>query len=215
MRVSIELIALVTLTVIFLFVFPGRNILVDISLACFALLLVALNFKFTKTSIWRCFPSEVPEQERLPSCLRIVIPVTAVSMLACFGVGLYIGYLEAGWRGAFTRVANWHIIPAVAFYFPWALLQQSLFQFYLLGRLLALFPVWFAATLTGIAYALAHLPDLWIAAASSAAGIFWTCMYYRYRRLIPLAFSHACLGAAFHYWIYGLDLAKEWQIFGK
>ncbi len=214
-RIIVELVLLALLTVIFLFVFPKRNIFVDISLASLALLFVGLNSKFTRTAIWARFPSEIPEPERLPRCLSIIIPATILLMLACLGVGFYIGYLQTGRQGAVTRISNWHIIPALAFYLPWALLQQTLFQFYLLGRLLILLPVWLAITLTGIAYALLHLPDLGITAAVIAAGIFWTFLYYRYRCLIPLAFSHACLGAAFHYWIYGLDLAKEWQIFGK
>lgn len=214
-RVIIELFLLASLTGIFLFVFPSRNILVDISMACLALLLVALNFDFTRTEIWGRFPPDTPEPEQLRSCLRIVIPATFFLLFACLATGLYFGYLKAGWQGAVARIVNWHIIPALAFYFPWALLQQTLFQFYLLGRLLTIFPVWLAVTLTGIAYALVHLPDLGITSATIAAGIFWTYMYYRYRRLIPLAFSHACLGATFHYWIYGMDLAKEWQLFGK
>ena len=214
-RTGIELLLLAAFTVAFLLLFPRRNTFVDISLAFLALLLIALNAGYTRTAIWSRFPSEVPERERLKRCLGIVLPVTALLLLACLGVGLYIGYRKAGWQGAVTRVDNWHIVPALAFYFPWALLQQTLFQFYLLGRLLTIFPAWLAVGLTGIFYALVHLPDLGITAATIAAGIFWTCMYYRYRRLVPLAFSHACLGAAFHYWIYGLDLAKEWQLIVK
>ncbi len=214
-RIGIELFLLLSLTVVFLVVFPKRNLLADISLASLALALVSLNAGFTRNVVWARIPSDTPEPERLSRCLRVVVPVTVFLLVACLGVGLYLGYLEDGWHGAQVRIANWHIIAALAFYVPWALLQQTLFQFYLLGRLLTLFPVWLAVTLTGISYALVHLPDFGITAATIAVGIFWSYLYYRYRRIIPLAVSHACLGAAFHYWIYGLDLAREWQTFIK
>ena len=114
-----------------------------------------------------------------------------------------------------ARVGIWRILLAVAFYLPWALLQQTLFQFYLFGRLLTLLPPWLAVACTALAYGLVHLPDPVLSAFTALAGIFWSYVYNRYRRLLPLAVSHACLGAAFHYWVYGLDLAREWRaLFG-
>jgi len=110
-----------------------------------------------------------------------------------------------------ARVGIWRILLAVAFYLPWALLQQTLFQFYLFGRLLTLLPPRLAVTCTALAYGLVHLPDPVLSTCAAMAGIFWSCVYNRHRRLLPLAFSHACLGGAFHYWVYGLDLAREWQ----
>ena len=93
-------------------------------------------------------------------------------------------------------------------------MQQTLFQFYLLGRLLALFPknqTFAAVTITGIGYSLVHLPDVWTSFATAIAGIVWTSIYYRYRLLWPLAFSHAALGTAFYYGLFGHDLATEWR----
>ena len=43
------------------------------------------------------------------------------------------------------------------------------------------------------------------------AGAVWSFIYYRYRLLLPLAFSHAALGSAFYYGIFGHDLAAEWR----
>ena len=93
-------------------------------------------------------------------------------------------------------------------------MQQTLFQFYLLGRLLALFPKNQAAwpiLITGLGYSLVHLPDIWTTAVTAVAGVVWTTIYYRYRRLVPLVFSHAALGTAFYYGIFGHDLALEWK----
>jgi membrane protease YdiL (CAAX protease family) len=93
-------------------------------------------------------------------------------------------------------------------------MQQTLFQFYLLGRLLVLFPkdqrIW-PVLITGLGFSLVHLPDVWTSLVTAVAGVVWTFIYYRYRCLLPLAFSHAALGTAFYYGICGHDLAQEWQ----
>jgi membrane protease YdiL (CAAX protease family) len=92
-------------------------------------------------------------------------------------------------------------------------MQQTLFQFYLLGRLLVLFPknkpAW-PVVITGLGFSLVHLPDVWTTLVTALAGVAWTYIYYRYRCLLPLAISHAALGTAFYYWICNHDLAQEW-----
>ena len=108
------------------------------------------------------------------------------------------------------RVGNSRLLVALALYLPWALLQQALFQFYLLGRLRTLLPASVAVTVTGVAYALVHLPDIGVAAASAIAGVFWSYVYCCYRVLSPLALSHALLGSTFYYWVYGRDLVRGW-----
>src|SRR5205814_1468305 len=115
---------------------------------------------------------------------------------------------------ALHRVFNWRMLAAFACYLPWALMQQTLFQFYLLGRLLALFPKGHRIVpmaITGIGIGLMHLPDIWTTLVTVVAGTVWSFMYYRYRLLLPLAFSHAALGTAFYYGIFGHDLAEEWR----
>ena len=117
-------------------------------------------------------------------------------------IGLALGHADGGW----------HILVAAALYAAWALLQQTLFQFYLLGRLRTLLRPSAAILCTGSAYALVHLPDPWITLVTVFAGIFWTFLYDRYRVLWPLALSHGLLGSAFYYWVYGRDLAAEWNV---
>ena len=93
-------------------------------------------------------------------------------------------------------------------------MQQTLLQFYLLGRLLALFPkqyLFVPMIITGACFGLVHLPDVWTALVTVASGVVWSLIYYRYRLLLPLAFSHAALGSAFYYGIFGHDLAEEWR----
>ena len=94
---------------------------------------------------------------------------------------------------------------------PWALLQQFLFQFYLLGRLLTLLLSPVAVFATEMACSLVHLPEIGVALAAAPAGIFWTFLYHRYRVLFPLGLSHALLGSTLYYWVYGQDLLMAWK----
>ena len=80
--------------------------------------------------------------------------------------------------------------------------------------MLALFPkqyLFVPMIITGACFGLVHLPDVWTALVTVASGVVWSWIYYRYRLLLPLAFSHAALGSAFYYGIFGHDLAEEWR----
>ncbi|MFH0344937.1 MAG: type II CAAX prenyl endopeptidase Rce1 family protein [Chromatiales bacterium] len=209
-RVIIELSLLAVLTVVFLLVFPERPMRVEVGLSLFALTLLLLNLRYTKYVIWKPFPCVWDRRFRLRKALLLVGAVTGLAVIGLFVGGLLLGGRAEGWEMAAQRVGNWRVLLAFALFFPWALLQQTLFQFYLLGRLLTLFPASIAITCTGITYGLVHLPDIGVTLATTVAGIVWTYVYYRV--LSPLAFSHALLGTLFYYWIYGRDLAKEWAV---
>ena len=212
-RLRFELLALIILTIVFLVLFPQRPTYVDVAMALFALLLLSLNVSFTKTVVWGQFPPTDRKKDRIRACTVSVLMMTLPLIAGCLGAGMAIGYSSHGWDGALDRVSNWHILVVICLYVPWALLQQTLFQFYLLGRLLSLFPSGLAIPCTGIAYGLVHLPDFWITLATAASGIVWTYLYYRYRVLTPLALSHAALGSTFYYWVYGRDLFEAWKEF--
>ena len=210
-RLLIELLVLGVLTLIFLFVFPQRAVYIDGLLAVLALALIGLNARFTKNSVWAQFPpmSELRTRAKRSYALAgaFTIPVILVFAVA----GFALGYREFGWEGAWARVSNWHILVTFLFYLPWALLQQFLLQFYLLGRLLTLLPASMAVIATGMAYSFVHLPEVGVALATAPAGIFWTFLYYRDRLLLPLGLSHALLASTFYYWVYGQDLFMVWQ----
>jgi membrane protease YdiL (CAAX protease family) len=83
-----------------------------------------------------------------------------------------------------------------------------------LGRLLALLPRSYSFVpllITGTCFGLVHFPDALTALVTVAAGTVWSSIYYRYRVILPLAFSHAALGLTFYYGICGLDLGAEWK----
>ena len=101
------------------------------------------------------------------------------------------------------------MIYALVLYLPWALAQQFIFQFYFLGRLRAVMPTTtpvVVAMLNGLAYGLVHLPDVWLSLGTSMAGMVWSYCYLRDRSILPIVVSHAILGVAFYYWVFGCDL---------
>ena len=210
-RILTELIVLGVLTIVFLVVFPKRAIYIDVLLALFALCLIASNARFTRNSIWAQFPPKDDLRTRVRRSYILASALTIPVILAFVATGLVLGYRESGWDGAWARFLNYHLPVAFALYLPWALLQQFLFQFYLLGRLLTLFPAPVAVVATGMAYSFVHLPDIGVTLAAAAAGIFWTFLYRRYRVLLPLGLSHALLGSTFYYWVYGHDLFMVWK----
>lgn len=212
-RLRFELRFLATIAVVFLALFPQRPVLVDLALAFLALLLLCLNINFTRKFVWGLFPPREGKKDRIRASFIVVLVVTLPLMLLCLGAGLALGYASDGWDGTFNRISNWRIIIAIGLFLPWALLQQTLFQFYLLGRLLCLLPSRLAIIVTGIAYGLVHLPDIQITLATAALGMAWSYWYYRHRVLTPLALSHATLGATFYYWVYGRDLYETWMAF--
>ena len=79
---------------------------------------------------------------------------------------------------ALERFANWHMLAAAALYFPWALLQQYIFQFYWFGRWLQVVPVPVAVALTAVAFAAVHFPRWPVMAVTLVAGAAWALIYY-------------------------------------
>jgi hypothetical protein len=146
--------------------------------------------------------------------VKVTAWVTVPAVIGFLLVGGILGYRNGGWPAVTERILNWKMLAVFAAYIAWALIQQTLFQFYLLGRLLALFPknqpLW-PVLITGLGFSLVHLPDIWTSLVTAVAGVAWTFIYYKYRCLLPLAFSHAALGTAFYYGICGHDLAREWK----
>jgi hypothetical protein len=212
-KVVVELSVVAALTTIFLLMFPTRNPLVDVALAGFALLCIAASARYKSTVIWAAIPPPSAEH-RLKRCLGVILWITVPVVLVFLLIGGAIAYKIGGWSAVAGRIFNWRILAAFGCYLPWALMQQTLLQFYLLGRLLALFPKKFLFVpfvITGTCFGLVHLPDVWTALVTVAAGAIWSFIYYRYRLLLPLAFSHAALGSAFYYGIFGHDLAVEWR----
>lgn len=212
---ALELLTLGALTTGFLLLCPRRPVLVDLALALFGLGFVLLNAEYTRTQIWGRWPLEA-ERRSWQRCVLVTMMLTALAMVLFLLVGISIGYRGAGWPGVAARILHWKLPVAILLYLPWALLQQTLFQFYLLGRVRALrpsLPPLSQSALNGLAFGLVHGPDFALAVLTVVGGTMWSFLYLRYRLLWPLAVSHALVGSTFYYWVYGHDLASHWSPF--
>jgi len=211
-RVARELLVLAALSAGFLVLFPRRPIGVDVGLGLLALGLVLLTAKHTRDTIWGPVPVAI-QGTRWYGCLAGTMIPTALAMSLFLLVGVIIAYQAAGWPAVGHRIFHPRIPTAVTLYFSWALLQQTLFQFYLLGRMRVLWPSLSPlahSALNGLAFGLVHAPDSWIALMTWLGGTMWSLLYLRYRLLWPLALSHALLGTTLYYWVYARDLAGQW-----
>jgi len=212
-KVALEIGIIAVSTTLFSLLFPRRSPAVDVCLALVALAALGLSRNYTQNMVWAAFPPPV-SHHRFKRCIIVTFSITIPVALLFFAIGGCISFHDAGWAGVHQRLFNLRIPAAFCCYLPWALAQQTLLQFYLLGRLLVLFPRRLLAIpimITGTCFGLVHLPDIWTASVTVVAGMVWSWLYYRYRCLTPLAFSHAMLGTAFYYGIFGHDLATEWR----
>ena len=207
--VIVELASVLALAALFVAAFRGRAGIVDVTLALAALALIGASTPRSR-ALWARVPqSGGPAAARRVAWQRMAL-FTGAALAAFFVVGAALGYRADGWAGVAQRLWNWHFLLACVLYLPWALLQQFIFQTYLLARLLALLPHGPAVLLAGAAFSLVHFPRAPVMVGTAVAGVVWAATYARYRTLLPLAVSHALLGAALHYWIFGRDLARLW-----
>ena len=209
-RVLAELGLLAALTVLYLSLVPERPMLVDLSLALLALFLLLANRRFTLEKVWGLFPAAGDSALRVQRAWISTALFTGVPLAVFLALGLALGHREGGWAEAGRRVLNPNLLMVMLAYLPWALLQQTLFQLYLLGRMLVLVGAPAAIAITGLAYSLVHLPELPVTLVTALAGVVWSGIYCRHRRIAPLALSHALLGSTFYYWVLGIDLAARW-----
>ena len=208
-RIAIELLVLSILTPLFL-LFGSHDNITFVGMALIGLGLIEFNAKETRERIWG--PPESPAFDRVRRCALNISLLTIPPVLAFFCIGLagrYWGFL--GLKDGCAMISV-HFIVALCLYLPWALLQQTLFQFYLLGRLRALLP--FASPLllsilNGVAYGLVHYQKPPVMIVTIIGGIFWSYSYHRDRYVLPIAISHAVLGTTFYYWILNTDLIDQ------
>lgn len=215
-RIALELLILAALTSLYLILVSPRPLAMDIGMALVGLGLVGFTADYTRTRIWG--PPPDAEFDRRRRCAVNMFVSTSLAVAGVVVYGIFSAYSQQGrWSDVAARFLNWRLPIALILYVPWALLQQTLFQFYLLGRLRALLP--FATPLilsviNGIAYGSVHLavspgrdgPDLELAVLTMIGGAVWSYSYHRDRYVLPIAISHAVLGSTFFYWARGSDV---------
>ena len=203
--VALELLAIGAAAIVFVATFRVRPPYVDFALAATAVALIVLSTARSRR-LWALARSVDPAGTR--GAWKAALSFTAFALAALAGAALAVA--RAAGTPAMERFGNWHMLVAAALYFPWALLQQYIFMFYWLGRWLRLVPVAVAVALTAVAFAAVHFPRWPVMAVTLVASSVWALIYYRWRTVVPLAVSHALLGTALHYWVFGNDLLARW-----
>ena len=203
--VLLELGAIAVAALIFVATFRVRPPYLDFVLAAAAVGLIVLSAARSRR-LWELQRSVDPTGARGAWKAALVFTTVALAVLA--GVAVLVA--RAAGTPAVERFGNWHILVVAALYFPWALLQQYIFMFYWFGRWLRLVPVPIAVVLTALAFSAVHFPRWPVMAVTLVAGSVWALIYYRWRSVVPLAVSHALLGTALHYWVFGNDLLERW-----
>ena len=221
LRIAMELAGVAALTVVFLVLcalwMPNwLNTGTYVGLALVALGPILFKRHEIEEKIWG--PPESPDFDRIRRCTLGMSALTIPPVLLFF----VIGFAARHWLPSLQpwlfqgeppcAMFSLNFFITLCFYIMWALLQQTLFQFYLLGRLRALLPYArpiLLSTVVGIAYGLVHLPEGGrITVVTIIGGICWSYSYYRDRYVLPLAVSHMLLATTFFYWVLGQDFAK-------
>lgn len=205
---AFELAAIGAAALVFVATFQVRPPYLDFALAAAAVALIAFSAARSRR-FWALARSVDPTGAR--GAWKAALMFTAVALVVLAVAALLFAPADSPTA---ARFANWHMLAAAALYFPWALLQLYIFQFYWFGRWLTLVPVPVAVALTAVAFAAVHYPRWPVMLVTLVAGAAWALIYYRWRSLLPLAVSHALLGTALHYWVFGNDLLQRWLQLG-
>ncbi len=125
------------------------------------------------------------------SDIRQSLWVVAVAVLAAGSL------IAIAWKMHTLHAVLRGLTPETSFlaYFLWALVQQFILQNFFLVRMLRLFPTRTAAVVvTGMLFAVAHLPNPLLTVATLAWGITACSLFLRYRNLYTLGLAHAVFG---------------------
>jgi hypothetical protein len=215
--VAIELGAIGAAALAFVATVRVRPLFLDFALAGCAVALIALSAR-RSTALWSASSATEAPRPRPRDAWLASTAFTGLALGVLLVLGVLVGdhALLGGELPPFgERLENWHVLIAMLAYFPWALLQQYIFQHYLLARLLHVVPLPAAVAITAAAFSSVHFPRWPVMAVVLVAGAVWALIYYRWRyygwrTLLPLACSHALLGPALHYWVFGHDLLASW-----
>jgi hypothetical protein len=143
----------------------------------------------------RSAPTEHPGADELGLGLRgllpslWILPASALLTVVSAMIARKLGVLHPLYKGDFKHIAG---------YVLWTCYQQFLLQDYFMPRLLRLVPsASIAVTIAGVLFALAHMPNVWLAAATLVWGVVSCLLFRRYRNLYALGLAQGLLGLGF------------------
>jgi len=124
---------------------------------------------------------------------------TAVGAIGLAAFGIVVG----------TFRLHWHMLPLLALYPLWGLLQQFIVQAFVAGNLAAaprpIGSMWLVTILTASLFCLAHVHDWELVVGTFAMGLVFTPIYLRWHNLWPLGVCHGWLGVLIYFWVLNVD----------
>lgn len=146
--------------------------------------------------------------ENLKPSFLFILPFTLSIITAIILYGYY----------SHAIFLNWHVIPVLAIYPVWGIVQQFLTLALVAGNLLAITSVKpnknQIILFISVLFALVHYPSLPLIIFTFFMEMVFAIAYFRWRNLWPLALCHGWVASLLLFFVLGRDLWDElWPIF--
>ena len=140
--------------------------------------------------------------------MLVILPFALVTLV---GILVY-GYLNH------AEFLNWHVIPVLALYPLWGLIQQFMMVGLVAGNLKKLKDMrttnFQIVLLTSFVFAMVHYPSLPLMGYAFVMEIIFVRVYLKWPNLWTLGLYHGIISALFIFFVLGRDLWTElWTVF--
>jgi len=129
--------------------------------------------------------------------LRLLLPFALLAVPATAGYGLLAG----------TLLLSWRLVPLLALYPAWGLVQQFLVVGLLAGALRrhGRLPDGVIVAVTSLLFAAVHLPSIPLAVVAGLMGAITTSVYFRAGNLFALGLFHGWVASLAYFFVLGID----------